>query len=62
MWNGTPCSRLPKATPQITGGMAEPRNRSQSHVVRHFVAATLERKSKATGRKMRAISRTSIAQ
>ncbi len=29
-WNGTPCSRLPNATPKISGGTTPPTNKPQS--------------------------------
>ena len=41
--NGTPCNRLPKATPITNGGTKLPIKIPQSHIPRHFGDSNLER-------------------
>jgi hypothetical protein len=49
MWNGTPCNKLPNATPNTTLGTSPPANRAESQNVRQRVSATLLRNSNPTG-------------
>ena len=43
IWNGTPWSKLPNATPKMIGGTAEPMKSIQSQLFLQRVAETLER-------------------
>ncbi|MCY1382633.1 hypothetical protein D9M69_706720 [compost metagenome] len=59
--NGTPCSTLPTATPQISAGTKPLKNSTPSQRARHCGDSRLLRNLKATGRRISADRITNIA-